>query len=57
MFAEAEKQNEEIKRLKRENEGENVGGMNCLSKEMAQMACLKRVKKGKLFEKDVDSEV
>ncbi len=51
MFAEAEKQNEEIKCLKRENERER-GGMNCLQ-EMAQTVCLKKQKE-KLFEKDVD---
>ncbi len=40
MFAEAEKQNEEIKRLKRENERER-GRMNCLSKKWPKLACLK----------------
>ncbi len=52
MFAEAEKQNnnEEIKRLKRENERERVGGMNCLSKEMAQTGLFEKVKE-KLFER------
>ncbi len=43
------KQNEEIKRLKRENERERVGGMNCLGVEMAQTGLFEKAKA--LFER------
>ncbi len=52
MFAEAEKQNEEIKRLKRENERER-GRNELFKQEMAQTGLFEKVKE-KLFEKDVD---
>ena len=52
MFAEAEKQNDEIKRLKRENERER-GRNELLKQEMAQTGLFEKVKE-KLFEKDVD---
>ncbi len=52
MFAEAEKQNEEIKRWKRENERERGRGMNCLQRNGSNWLCLKS--KGKSYLKDVD---
>lgn len=52
MFAEAEKQNDEIKRLKRENERERERN-ELLKQEMAQTGLLAKGK-AKLFEKEVD---
>lgn len=52
MFAEAEKQNDEIKRLKRENERERERN-ELLKQEMNQTGLLAKGK-SKLFEKDVD---
>ena len=52
MFAEAEKQNDEIKRLKRANERERERN-ELLKQEMAQTGLLAKGK-AKLFEKEVD---
>lgn len=52
MFAEAEKQNDEIKRLKRENERERERN-ELLKQEMAQTGLLAKGK-AKLFEKEID---
>lgn len=52
MFAEAEKQNDEIKRLKRENERQRERN-ELLKQEMNQTGLLAK-SKSKLFEKDVD---
>ncbi len=53
MFAEAEKQNEEIKRLARER-ARTWAEWNCLSKKWLKLACLKKSKGKAIWKKDVN---